>query len=103
MRIEDPAREAFDEFMHDPIAQNPTAQELRKAKCSLVVGLPGNRILEMVDKTGAAMDVMGSQGRTGLKHLMLGLKAEQVVRLCPVSVLIVRKPRRSLARGHRQW
>ena len=36
------------------------------------------------------MVVMGSQGRTGLDHLLLGSKAEQVVRLSPVPVLIVK-------------
>jgi len=36
------------------------------------------------------MVVMGSQGRTGLKHMMLGSKAEQVIKLCPVPVTIVK-------------
>ena len=38
-----------------------------------------------------SMVVMGSQGRTGLKHLFLGSKAEQVVQLCPVPVTIVKQ------------
>ena len=45
---------------------------------------------EVADQVDAGMVVMGSQGRTGLKHLMLGSKAEQIVRLCPVPVLIVK-------------
>jgi len=36
------------------------------------------------------MIVMGSQGRTGIAHMMLGSKAEQVVRLSPVPVTIVK-------------
>jgi nucleotide-binding universal stress UspA family protein len=36
------------------------------------------------------MVVMGSQRRTRLDHTMLGPKAEQVVRLSPVPVLIVK-------------
>ena len=36
------------------------------------------------------MVVMGSRGRTGLSRLMLGSKAEQVVRLCPAPVTIVK-------------
>ena len=35
---------------------------------------------------------MGSQGRTGLPHLMLGSKAERVVRLAPMPVIIVKAP-----------
>ena len=88
LRIEDLVKEVFDEFMHDTIEQYPGCDRLRKAKTVLVIGLPANRILEMVDKVDAAMVIMSSQGRTGLKHLMLGSKAEQIVRLCPVPVLI---------------
>jgi nucleotide-binding universal stress UspA family protein len=36
------------------------------------------------------MIVMGSQGRTGLVHAMLGSKAEQVVRLASRPVMIVK-------------
>jgi nucleotide-binding universal stress UspA family protein len=36
------------------------------------------------------MIIMGSQGRTGLSHLMLGSKAEQVVRLAKIPVMIVK-------------
>ncbi len=89
-RIDDLAQEAFDTFMRDTIKAHPEAERLHKAKTMLVVGLPTNRILEVVDKVDASMVVMGSQGRTGLKHLMLGSKAEQIVRLCPVPVLIVK-------------
>lgn len=90
LRIEDLAKEAVEEFMKDMIEQHPECDRLRKAETALVVGLPTNRILEMVEKLNAAMVVMGSQGRTGLKHLMLGSKAEQIARLCPVPVLIVK-------------
>ena len=90
--IDDLAQEAFDAFMQDAIKQNPDVKLLQKAQTMLVVGLPVNRILEMVDITKASMVVMGSQGRTGMKHLMLGSKAEQVVRLCPVPIMIVKEP-----------
>lgn len=40
--------------------------------------------------------MIGSQGRTGLSHLLLGSKAERVVQLSPLPVTIVetRKPPR---------
>lgn len=60
--------------------------------CLLLVGLPVNRILEAAEKTGARMIVMGSQGRTGLARALLGSKAEQVVRLAPLPVMIVKTP-----------
>ena len=90
--IDDLAQEAFDLFMQDAIEQNPDNKLLQDAQTMLVVGLPVNRILEMIDITKASMVVMGSQGRTGMKHIMLGSKAEQVVRLCPVPIMIVKEP-----------
>ena len=90
--IEDLAQEAFDIFMQDAIAQNPNVKLLQEAQTRLVLGLPVNRILEMVDITKASMVVMGSHGRTGMKHIMLGSKAEQVVRACPVPIMIVKEP-----------
>ena len=60
------------------------------AKTKLVTGLPVNRILEVADKAKAGMIVMGSQGRTGLAHALVGSKAEQVVRLARIPVTIVK-------------
>ena len=57
----------------------------------MVKGLPVNRILEVAKKSESQMIVMGSQGRTGLKHIMLGSKAEQIARLSPVPVTIVKQ------------
>ena len=58
----------------------------------LVTGLPVSRILEVVDRMQPHMVVMGSAGRTGLAHVLMGSKAEQVVRLCPVPVTLVTQP-----------
>jgi len=91
LRIEDLAQEAFDEFIQATIAEYPDVKMLQKAEKMLVVGLPVSRIVEVAKKKDASMVVMGSQGRTGLAHMMLGSKAEQVVRMCPVPVLIVKK------------
>ena len=91
LRIEDLARESFDEFMKTMVAENPGVKKIKKGERILVLGLPVTRIIEVAKKRNASMVVMGSQGRTGLKHALLGSKAEQVVRLCPVPVLIVKK------------
>jgi len=90
--IEDLAQEAFDIFLQDAIEQNPKVKLLQEAQTRLVLGLPVNRILEMIDITKASMVVMGSHGRTGMQHILLGSKAEQVVRLCPVPIMIVKEP-----------
>ena len=90
VRIEDLARDEFDAFIHGVREAYPDLQPLADCDEMLVVGLPQTRILEVIERSGASMVVMGSQGRTGLDHLMLGSKAEQVVRLSPVPVLIVK-------------
>jgi nucleotide-binding universal stress UspA family protein len=70
--------------------EHPKLKALEQAEPMLVVGLPVARILEVAKKIEPSMVVMGSQGRTGLKHVLIGSKAEQVVRLCPVPVCIVK-------------
>lgn len=90
VRMEDVAQEMFDEFIETTIKNNPQQKYLNKVETLLVIGLPVTRILEVAKKINASMVIMGSQGRTGLKHMMLGSKAEQVVRLCPLPVTIVK-------------
>jgi nucleotide-binding universal stress UspA family protein len=90
LKIEDLAQESFDDFIRAIVEEYPELTVLKAAEKMLVVGLPVNRILEVADKKSASIVVMGSQGRTGIKHLMLGSKSEQIVRLCPYPVLIVK-------------
>ena len=89
-RIEDVAREMFDEFVAHTAKQHPELKALKKLETTLVTGIPTTRILEMVEKLNAGMVVMGSKGRTGLKHLLVGSIAEHIVQLCPVPVTIVK-------------
>ena len=42
------------------------------------------------DWIGADLIVLGTHGRTGLKHLLMGSIAESVLRVAPVPVLCVR-------------
>lgn len=89
-RMEDVAADMLEDFMNEARKKHPKQQVLEKADTMLVVGLPVNRILEVAKKSDAHMIVMGSQGRTGLAHVLLGSKAEQVVHLSPVPVTIVK-------------
>ncbi|MEN8107431.1 MAG: universal stress protein [Pseudomonadota bacterium] len=89
-RMEDVAAEMLEEFIRELRKKYPREPALAQATTMLVIGLPVNRILESAEKIHARMIVMGSQGRTGLAHAMLGSKAEQVVRLAPVPVMIVK-------------
>jgi nucleotide-binding universal stress UspA family protein len=49
-------------------------------------------ILEEAASAGCDLIVMGTHGRRGLAHLMLGSEAETVARSSPVPVLLVREP-----------
>ncbi|MDJ0951133.1 MAG: universal stress protein [Alphaproteobacteria bacterium] len=91
--MEDVAREMMDEFVATAREEHPQLEALATAETTLVKGIPDTRILEAATNTGARMIVMGSRGRTGLPHLLLGSKAERVVQLSPIPVTIVKAPR----------
>ena len=91
-RMEDIAAEMLQEFMADIHKKHDKLAALQSVDTLLVVGIPVTRILETAGKLHARMIVMGSQGRTGLSHILLGSKAEQVVRLAKIPVMIVKKP-----------
>ena len=93
-RLEDVANEMLNDFVHRVQEENKDLPALNKLKTLLVTGLPVNRILEIAEKSKSKMIVMGSQGRTGLSHIMLGSRAEQVVRLSPIPVTIVKQQKK---------
>ncbi len=80
--------------MHKVQKDNKDLPALNKLKVMLVTGLPVNRILEIAEKSKSKMIVMGSQGRTGLSHIMLGSRSEQIVRLSPIPVTIVKQQKK---------
>lgn len=52
-------------------------------------GAPWDRLVTLAGETDADLVVVGTQGRTGLRRVLLGSVAERVVRLSPVPVLTV--------------
>jgi nucleotide-binding universal stress UspA family protein len=71
------------------------AQKLSKAygvtvDVLVVDGPAPAAISELAKAQGADLIVMGTQGRTGLKHALLGSVAEHVVRHSTIPVLTVR-------------
>lgn len=55
----------------------------------VVLGLPFSDICQLAEQNHVDVIVMGSHGRTGIGHILLGSVAERVVRhaLCPVLVV----------------
>jgi nucleotide-binding universal stress UspA family protein len=61
------------------------------AHADAVLGTPAEAIIDFASATGTSLIVMGTHGRTGLAHLLMGSVAEQVVRTAPCPVLTVRQ------------
>ena len=82
------------------------SQVLRKAealvrrsglKCTAVLleaqtGPAADVIVRHARKSGADLIVIGTHGRRGLRRLIMGSDAEQIVRTAPVPVMLVRAP-----------
>ena len=72
------------------------AQEAGLAPETCVVESGGHStsqaLVEAAKRWSADLIVLGTHGRRGLHHLVLGSVAEGVVRLAPVPVLLVRLP-----------
>jgi len=58
----------------------------------LLQGVPFAEIVGFARDGGYDLIVMGTHGRTGLKHALMGSVAEKVVRKAPCPVLTVRLP-----------
>lgn len=58
---------------------------------TVVDGVPDEEIVRLARQLKADLIVMGTHGRTGLAHMLLGSVAERVIRLAPVPVLTVRR------------
>ncbi len=52
-------------------------------------GSPGHQIVETAKRIQADLIVVGSHGRTGLAHMLIGSVAERVVRIAPCPVTVV--------------
>lgn len=67
------------------------APEDRPTQCETVAhwGLPNLDLAPYAVECAADLIVMGTHGRTGLKHVLLGSVAEKTVRLAPCPVLTV--------------
>ena len=59
-------------------------------EADVATGSPAETIVCIAQERSADLIVMGTQGRTGLSHVLLGSVAAKVVRLAPCPVLTVR-------------
>jgi nucleotide-binding universal stress UspA family protein len=62
-------------------------------------GQPVHEIVRVAREEGADMILLSTHGHTGLKHVLLGSVAENVVRYAPCPVLVVREHEREFVRS----
>lgn len=81
--IEDGAREDLERTLADVKARLPDASAVMRR------GSPWVEILYTIGETKADLVVMGTHGRRGITHALLGSVAEKLIRASPVPVLTV--------------
>jgi nucleotide-binding universal stress UspA family protein len=92
---EDPTNmeEEIRQRRHDKL--NEFVQETKKPNVKITTGVyegvPDVEIITSARENQADMIVMGTRGKTGLSHVLLGSVAERVIRNAEVPVLTVRK------------
>lgn len=83
--VPDPRPELEEKLSHVANEELPIAVERE-----LRVGVPAQEIVEFAREHNCDLIVMGTHGRTGLSHLLMGSVAENVVRRAPCPVMVVR-------------
>lgn len=73
--------ETFHQRTHDAGLQGETLT---------IRGTPFDTIIDIAKDRGVDLIVMGTHGRTGLPHVLVGSVTERVVRLAPCPVLVTR-------------
>ncbi len=87
------ARQKLKEF-----CQQQDFDSKRIEETSVVPGFAPETIVDTAKREGADLIVMGTHGRSGLKHVLLGSVAERVARLAACPVLCLRQPALAKAR-----
>ena len=93
--MEEAANEMMEAFLEKLKKANPGQTPIQEATPLLVAGTPVSRIIEIAEKRQATMIIVGSQGRTGLSHILIGSKAEQLVRLSPIPVIVIKSSKKA--------
>ena len=83
--LREQAQTALQQFLPSPLGG-------LKVERRVEVGHPFEQILETAKREQVDLIVMGTHGRTGLAHIVLGSVAERVVRMASCPVLTVKAP-----------
>jgi len=83
------ARQAAADKSLQALSQDCSHQGI-SAEAILRVGFPAFEIVRLAEERSVGLIIMGTHGWTGLKHLIVGSTAENVVRTAKCGVLTVR-------------
>lgn len=86
-----PGQISYEESLQQQLRQWALEAEC-PAETHLITGVPCVDIVNYADRMKADLIVIGTHGRTGLKHMLIGSVAERVVRTASCPVLTVRHP-----------
>jgi len=67
-------------------------QDFSRYETQIVTGIPFEEILKWAEREKSSLIVLGTQGRSGIDHLLFGSTAERVVRKAACPVVTVRLP-----------
>jgi len=91
------------QISYEDSCKNHLKQMAERAGCpaeiNLITGIPHLEIVKQAANIRADLIIIGTHGRTGMKHLLLGSVAEQVLRTAPCSVLTVRQAAHTMKHG----
>lgn len=83
--------DAYEQELREKLDQlRPMDPSVFPERRLVVSGEPVTEILRRAEEERCEMIVMGTHGRTGLRHLLMGSVAERVLREAPCPVLTVR-------------
>jgi nucleotide-binding universal stress UspA family protein len=82
--LQEHARMALERFASEHLRDVPSVQ------MKVAVGKPAAEILRVVREEEAGLIVMGTHGRTGLRHILLGSVADAITRHAPCPVFTLR-------------
>ncbi len=85
-----PVQEAASKQLDDEVRS--LRQPFPGAEGILRTGLAWEQVLAVIQEGATDLVVMGTYGRQGLRHALLGSVTERVVRLSPAPVLTVHAP-----------
>lgn len=92
-RFLDQAQSTLERYLNrelETLASKGLAVDHDRILDAVDVGDPAERILALAEHVRADLIVVGTHGRRGLEHLVLGSVAETVLRNAPCPVLVVR-------------